>query len=166
MSAVINWSAVSGASSYTLQIKYATSNTWYTLGTVSVTQVTVTGLQPSTSYHWRVKTNCSAYSANKLLTTPANLQAPEETEELPDLKISYFQIYPNPASESLTVNYTGDIFANSEIVVTDLAGRLVLRQSLTDSQQLLDVSRLQAGMYVLLLMEGEKRVKSERFVKM
>lgn len=166
VSAVINWSAVSGASSYTLQIKYATSNTWYTLGTVSVTQVTVTGLQPSTSYHWRVKTNCSAYSANKLLTTPANLQEPEETEELPDLNISYFQLYPNPAAESLTVNYTGDILANSEIVVTDLAGRLVLRQSLTDAQQILDVSRLQAGMYVLLLMEGEKRVKSERFVKM
>jgi hypothetical protein len=165
-SAIINWSAVSGASSYTLQIKYANSSTWYTLGTVGVTQVTITGLQPSTSYHWRVKANCSAYSASKLLTTPAGLPAPENAEELPNLTISYFQLYPNPVSESLILNYTGDIFPNSEIVVTDLTGRIVFRQSLTEPQQTLDVSRLQAGMYVLTLMEGEKRVETRRFVKM
>jgi hypothetical protein len=41
----------------------------------------------------------------------------------------------------------------------------VLRQSLTQEQQTLDVSRLQAGMYMLTLMEGENRVTTERFVK-
>ncbi|HRI60300.1 MAG TPA: fibronectin type III domain-containing protein, partial [Saprospiraceae bacterium] len=166
VSAAISWSAVSGASSYTLQLKYANSSTWYTLGTVSVTQVTITGLQPSTSYHWRVKTNCSSYSPQKLLTTPAGLQAPENTDALPNPTISYFQLYPNPVAESLMLDYTGDIFSNSEIVVTDVAGRIVLRQSLTEPQQRLDVSRLQAGMYVLSLMNGEKRVETGRFVKM
>lgn len=166
-SAIISWSVVSGASSYTLQIKYANSNTWYTLGTIGVTQVTITGLQPATSYHWRVKTNCSAYSAQKLLTTPANLQAPDDAaEELPNPAISYFQLYPNPVAESLTVNYTGDILSSSEIIVTDVAGRIVLQQSLTEPQQVLDVSRLQAGTYILSLMEGEKRVETKRFVKM
>lgn len=165
-SAIINWSAVSGASSYTLQIKYANSSTWYTLGTVAVTQVTITGLQPSTSYHWRVKANCSGYSAQKLLTTPAGLKGPDSAEELPNLTLRYFQFYPNPTTEMLTLNYTGDIYPNSEIVVSDLAGRIVMRQSLTEAQQTLDVSRLQAGIYVLTLMEGENRVETERFVKM
>ncbi|MCW5922314.1 MAG: fibronectin type III domain-containing protein [Saprospiraceae bacterium] len=165
-SALINWTAVNGASSYTLQIKFATSNTWYTLGTVSVTQVTISGLQPSTSYHWRVKANCSGYSAQKLLTTPAGIQAPDDTEAMPNMTLTYFQLYPNPVAESLTVNYTGDIFSQSEITVSDMAGRVVLKQSLTQPQQLLDVSRLQAGTYVLSLMEGETRITTERFVKM
>lgn len=167
-SAAISWSPVSGAASYTLQIKYANSNTWYTLGTVSVTQVTISGLQPSTAYNWRVKTNCSAYSASKALTTPAALKDPdEETEEaLPDMNLGYFQLYPNPAADHLVVNYTESDFKGCDIVITDMAGRITLRQSMTEPQQTLDVSRLQAGMYVLMLMEGEKRVKSERFVKM
>jgi hypothetical protein len=165
-SAIINWSAANGASSYTLQIKLASSSTWYTLGTVGVTQVTVSGLQPSTSYHWRVKANCSAYSAQKLLSTPAGLQTPDDSEAMPNLTLSYFQLYPNPVSELLVLNFTGDILPNSEVVVTDMAGRIVLRQSLTQSQQALDVSRLQAGMYALSLMEGEKRTTTERFVKM
>jgi hypothetical protein len=164
-SAIISWSPVSGASSYTLQIKYASSSYWYTLGTVAVTQVTITGLQPSTSYHWRVKTNCSVYSAQKLLTTPAGLEEPENTDELPNITLSYFQLYPNPTAESLTLNYTGGILANSEILVADVAGRVVLRQSLTQEQQTLDVSRLQTGTYILTLMEGENRVATERFVK-
>lgn len=166
VSAVISWSAVNGASNYTLQVKYVNSSTWFTLGTISVTQVTVTGLQPSTSYHWRVKANCSGYSGNKLLTTPAGLSAPENTEGMPNLTLSYFQLYPNPASESLMLNYTGDIFPNSEIVVTDVAGRIVLRQSLTEQLQTLHISQLQAGTYLLSLMEGEKRVETVKFVKM
>jgi hypothetical protein len=165
-SAVISWSSVSGATSYTLQIKYASSSSWYTLGTVGSTQVTISGLQPSTSYHWRVKTNCSAYSTQKLLTTPAGLQAPDNAEELPNPKLSYFQMYPNPVSESLTLVYTGEILPSTEIVVTDIAGRIVLRQSLRQEQQTLDVSRLQAGLYVLSLMEGDNRTMTERFVKM
>jgi hypothetical protein len=166
-SAAISWSPVSGAASYTIQIKYASSNTWYTLGTVSVTQVTISGLQPSTAYHWRVKTNCSGYSANKALTTPAALEEPdEETEALPDMSLGYFQLYPNPAADYLTVNFTEGEFSACDIVVTDLSGRIALRQSMTEPQQTLDVSRLQAGMYVLSLVSGEKRLKAERFVKM
>ena len=166
-SAVISWSAVSGASSYTLQIKYANSSTWYTLGTIGATQVTISGLLPSTAYHWRVKASCSGYSANKDLTTPAGLENPANNEAaLPNVTLSYFRFYPNPAAETLTLNYTGNITATTEVLVTDVAGRVVLRQPLTQEQQGLDVSRLQAGMYVLLLMEGDKRVSAERFVKM
>lgn len=167
--AVISWSAVSGASSYTLQIKYASSGTWYTLGTVPVTQVSITGLQPSTSYHWRVRPGCTTlYSASKLLTTPANLQENENNDAaaLSNPAISYMQMYPNPATELLHVNYTGDISSGSEIYVADLTGRIVLRQSLTQEQQTLDVSGLQAGLYLFSLMEGERRVAVERFVKM
>ncbi|MBP6811284.1 MAG: fibronectin type III domain-containing protein, partial [Saprospiraceae bacterium] len=71
--ASISWSAVAGATNYTMQIKLASGSNWFTLGTVNVTSVVISGLQPSTSYHWRVKASCSVYSNVKLLTTAAGL---------------------------------------------------------------------------------------------
>ncbi|MBK7936882.1 MAG: fibronectin type III domain-containing protein [Lewinellaceae bacterium] len=163
--AAISWSPVSGASNYTLQIKYASSSTWYTLGTVSATQVTISGLQASTSYHWRVRPSCSTvYSAAKLLTTPASLIG-EEAEEISVPVVSYLQLYPNPAADHLNLEYTGDITTNTEIRVQDITGRMVLRQNCTQENQVLDVSRLQAGLYILSVTNGEKQVAQKRFVK-
>ena len=162
--ATISWSAVSGASSYTLQLKYANSSNWYTLGTVPVTQVSISGLQAGTAYHWRVKASCSAYSAIKLLTTPAF--APEGAVAETNLPvISYLQVYPNPVAEALTLKYDGDILPTTVIVITDVTGRVVLHQPLVQEQQLLDVSALQNGLYILSLMEGEKAVARQKFVK-
>ncbi|HND89051.1 MAG TPA: fibronectin type III domain-containing protein, partial [Saprospiraceae bacterium] len=61
--AVISWGASPGATSYTIQIKLSTETAYTTLGTVSSRQVTLSGMQPSTTYQWRVKANCSAYSS-------------------------------------------------------------------------------------------------------
>lgn len=165
----ISWSAVSGASNYTLQIKYASSNTWYTLGTIPVTQVTISGLQPSTSYHWRVKASCSGYSSPKLLTTPGFLQDQVEAESAGVLQapaVHFIRIYPNPASDLLNLQYTGDIQPDSRIMVTDVAGRVMLRESLTQESQTIDISGLQQGIYLLVVMEGNNRKEVERFVKM
>ena len=97
---------------------------------------------------------------------PGKFTGAEFTRAYVGRPLVYFQLYPNPVADLLNLHYTGDILSNTEIFVADVAGRTVLRQSLTQEQQLLDVSRLQAGLYVLSLMEGEKRVATERFVKM
>jgi len=161
----ISWSAVSGSTGYTLQIKYASSNTWYTLGTVPVTQVTISGLQPGTSYHWRVKASCSAYSAVKLLTTPAFTQD-GGTGSISVPTLSFLQIYPNPTADMLNLHYTGDVTTTSKIIVRDVAGRIVLQQTFAPDQQTLDVSQLQPGLYILTLAADEKPLAQERFVKM
>ncbi|MCB0543315.1 MAG: fibronectin type III domain-containing protein [Lewinellaceae bacterium] len=163
--AVLSWSPVSGASSYTLQIRYASSNKYYTLGTVPVTQVGLSGLQPNTSYYWRVKANCSAYSSPKLLTTPASLQDPG-AESLVQPTLYYAQIYPNPAAEYLNLNYTGDILAGAEILITDIAGRLALRRNLTQQEEIIDVSTLQPGVFLLTIVQEGKKGETLRFVKM
>ncbi|MBK8195225.1 MAG: fibronectin type III domain-containing protein [Lewinellaceae bacterium] len=165
----ISWSAVSGASNYTLQIKYASSNTWYTLGTIPVTQVTISGLQPATSYHWRVKASCSGYSSPKLLTTPGFLQDQDEAESAGVVQapaVHFIRIYPNPASDLLNLQYTGDLLPDSRIMVTDIAGRVVLHESLTQESQTIDISGLQQGVYLLVVMQGNGRKEVERFVKM
>lgn len=70
-----SWSAVSGASSYRISWKIASSSTWSGEVTVSGTAYNITGLAPSTNYNVRVRTVCgSTYSSyiTTSFTTPAS----------------------------------------------------------------------------------------------
>ena len=74
-SATLNWSAVSGATSYNLQRKLSTSSTWTTVTGITGTSYAVTGLTASTTYNYQVQTVCggtsAAYSAAASFTTLA-----------------------------------------------------------------------------------------------
>ena len=63
-SATLNWTAVSGALSYDVQYKPASSGTWSSSINTTSTSLNLPGLSPSTIYDWRVDANCSAGSGN------------------------------------------------------------------------------------------------------
>jgi hypothetical protein len=62
--ATVSWTAVSGAVSYDVDYKLASSGTWINsiTGTTS-TSKSITGLSSSSLYDWRVRTNCAAGSS-------------------------------------------------------------------------------------------------------
>ena len=63
-SAMLNWTAVSGAVSYTAEYKLNTDITWTTAAAATTsTSVNISGLTAATLYDWRVLTNCSAESS-------------------------------------------------------------------------------------------------------
>lgn len=75
--ATVSWTAVSGASNYTVEYKTAAATTWTTAAAASTaTTVNLTGLTASTLYDWRVRTNCtsgsSAYTQAQFTTTAAS----------------------------------------------------------------------------------------------
>lgn len=164
----ISWSAVSGATNYTLQIKIGTG-AFFTLGTVPVTAVTVSGLSPSTPYQWQVKASCSAYSAPKTLVTTSNLIDPNSPITSAQIEITYednsLTLAPNPTSAQLTLTFNGEINASSELMITDPAGRIVRRLSLTQAQTTLDVADFPAGIYFANIVNGERKMAVERFIK-
>jgi len=63
-SATVNWGAVSGAISYDVDYKLASSGTWINSisGTTSTSR-TISGLTASSLYDWRVRTNCSSLTS-------------------------------------------------------------------------------------------------------
>lgn len=72
-SATLNWSAVPGATGYTVEYRLGSVNTW-TVASASQTALSfsLTGLSASTAYAWRVRSNCSlnaVYSAELAFTT-------------------------------------------------------------------------------------------------
>ncbi|MES2287103.1 MAG: fibronectin type III domain-containing protein [Bacteroidota bacterium] len=72
-SATLNWTAVSGANSYTVKYKQTSSSTWTTISS-STTSKSISGLTASTSYQFQVQAVCSsagALSALAAFTTTA-----------------------------------------------------------------------------------------------
>ncbi len=67
-SATLSWTAVSGASSYSVQVKPSTSTTWTTYSATS-NSYSLTGLTASTTYNWQVRTNCNTLSSSYLAGT-------------------------------------------------------------------------------------------------
>lgn len=61
--ATLSWSPVSGALTYSVDYKLASSGTWTSTAGTSTTNITITGLSAG-KYDWRVKANCSGGSSN------------------------------------------------------------------------------------------------------
>lgn len=61
-SASLSWTAVSGATNYTVQVKKSSTSTW-TNYTATSNSLALTGLTASTTYNWQVRTNCSSGSS-------------------------------------------------------------------------------------------------------
>ncbi len=63
--ATISWSATSGANSYDVDYKLASSSTWINAATATTSlSVNLTGLTANSLYDWRVKPNCTAPTGN------------------------------------------------------------------------------------------------------
>ena len=62
-SALLNWTVVPGAVSYTIQYRPTGTITWSNT-TSSVNSVTVSGLTPATTYEFQVETTCSSTSSS------------------------------------------------------------------------------------------------------
>ncbi len=74
-SATLNWSAVSGATSYNVQWRPTGTTTWSS-GTTAGTSLGISGLSPATPYEFQVQAVCSsgpgAFSASSNFTTASN----------------------------------------------------------------------------------------------
>jgi N-acetyl-anhydromuramyl-L-alanine amidase AmpD len=61
--AKLDWIAVSGVASYTLEYKTNASSTYTQVGPIYYNTYTVSGLAGGTTYNWRVRSNCSSNSS-------------------------------------------------------------------------------------------------------
>lgn len=78
-SATLKWTADPGASTYSVQYKLATANTWLPLTTVTTDSLNIAGLVASTTYDWRVRSSCNASFVYSQFTTAAPICTPPST---------------------------------------------------------------------------------------
>jgi Secretion system C-terminal sorting domain/Fibronectin type III domain/Bacterial pre-peptidase C-terminal domain len=78
--ATIFWSAVSGALSYSVDYKLTSTSSWTNAAlATTATTVSLTGLVPSSTYDWRVRTNCSGSLSSVYAQAQFTMAAPVAT---------------------------------------------------------------------------------------
>jgi len=80
-------------------------------------------------------------------------------------------IYPNPATNQITVTFNNDFVGNYKFVAYDVKGKIVSQNNYSKQagqvQQQLDISKLPSGMYYLeTIYEGSMKPVIKKFVKL
>ncbi len=93
-----------------------------------------------------------------LKSTPANADsdsiAKPITEILGEMSIT---LYPNPTMGQVTINVMNiPIDAKGEIILSDMTGRLLIKQNAIRETTMLDLSSRPTGIYVLKIKIGDK----------
>jgi len=73
-------------------------------------------------------------------------------------------IFPNPASDMITVTYTQNI-QNGRLNIIDATGKTVLTQAYMGQTASVNINTLAAGMYTATLSDGKRIVKRSSFIK-
>ena len=81
--------------------------------------------------------------------------------EITDINISGISIYPNPVSQSITIE---NVNINATIRIYDMSGRLQISEIATTEKQLVDLSKLGKGVYILSI-HDDNRTVSLKFIK-
>ncbi len=184
--AIISWSAVSGVTSYDLQIKKSTSASWLTFIKIPATVIQITNMQPSSTYEVRVRSHCSDnagdvsdYTPILTINTLANLNNSEGVAALPDGNGTSVQlpelhdspeellIYPNPTTGWVTVGQIQEEVTESDFQWFDLNGRLLQVVHSTNEQGLrqFDLSQQAPGVYLLRVLGSDGHSIVRRVVR-
>jgi len=73
-----------------------------------------------------------------------------------------FKIYPNPASEHITISYNGT--ERAEVRILDMQGKLVLGQTVYNNIEI-DINSFRKGVYVVHLISDDGKVLTQRLIK-
>ncbi|MFY9241409.1 MAG: T9SS type A sorting domain-containing protein [Polaribacter sp.] len=74
-----------------------------------------------------------------------------------------FEMYPNPASESLTIQLPSGS-SNATVQFYDQIGKLALTRSVTSSSNTINVNNLSTGIYILKVLSDDK-IGTQKFIK-
>lgn len=134
----LNWTDQT-PNNWFIGIKLSSQLQWFTLGPINFKPVILSGLQPATTYNWRVKNNCSDWSYTMTFTTQ-NFQDPNTGELKLEPKLI---VYPNPANDNLQL--LGNMSENCRVF--DSLGKLALEDSCPDGN--LNIENLTSGLFFL-----------------
>jgi hypothetical protein len=74
-------------------------------------------------------------------------------------------LFPNPVQDYLLITLGEYVPAHGQVMIYDVTGRPVITQRIYYGQNSVDMSALQAGMYVWKVMDGKREIKEGKVVK-
>lgn len=67
---------------------------------------------------------------------------------------SYFSVYPNPASEKITITIHEQEITDCSLIMTNLAGKKVLQRNIDKNELTVDINHLQVGVYLVYVLQN------------
>jgi len=167
------YNAVAGPAGYPLLPNYATDN-----GNIRITAFHGTGTKPGNytgaeelivpstvtwdpSGNWWVMSFPATGFSGYYIHTGNNFPLAVSNMSGEDFSM---EAYPNPVQDKISVRIEGNMAGNSTLVVTDLAGRVIISTTLDNNKALIDMSSLASGMY-LLRYNDDKRSETIKITK-
>ncbi len=166
VTADVNWTTTPNDLKYKVSYKGSSGGWTQVFVNVPNLDVTISNLQSGRSYSYRVKTKCSGGWTNwtpksTFLTTPLVAR-----EINPQWNTT---VYPNPANETLNVQYELKTIGSTTIQIFDIVGKVMLTKQIEHTTGLnriqLDISQLHKGNYILNISNNESQVV-QKFVKL
>ena len=95
-----------------------------------------------------------------------NIYSPAEiTSGINDISPTNAQLFPNPAHNTLTVKWSGEVSNELSYKVVSVDGRTVLNGSLTRDVNSIEVATLSPGFYLLQVQNANGSMEAKSFVK-
>lgn len=91
----------------------------------------------------------------------ASIQVTDCTVGLPQLSANDISIYPNPATDQISIKAMGNT-GNIQVTIVDVSGRVVVEQSFTGSELSIDTRQLPADVYIMLLRDAQHNLITTR----
>jgi hypothetical protein len=142
---------------YDLRLYSADGHSWFAISeNASTNSETISRTLSSGTYYARVYGYNGAYDLNKCYTLKvATATASFNSHDLVVNDINKPAVFPNPANKSVTVNL-GELKGPADLLLYNMYGRLVLKQSTSKSNTTIDISTLPSGIYIITIKNNEK----------
>ncbi len=143
---------VAPANATNTNVSWATSNE--AIATVDATG-TVTGVSAGTA-----TITVSTVDGNKTATCTVTVTSETTGVEIADAPLAI--MYPNPTDGAFTLAF--DAPGTYRVTITNMAGKVLFRQTVSDLLKQMDISSYPAGVYLILINDG-KRQSTTKIVK-
>ncbi len=94
-----------------------------------------------------------------------NATIPPEKQNETLTRLGDTQVFPNPVKDFLFINMAEPLIQNANILLYDVNGRIVARQTVTQVNNELDLSAYPPGTYILSIRAGNDEQKAWKIIK-
>jgi hypothetical protein len=96
---------------------------------------------------------------NRMISTNDNVS--EVTQS-----ISLFKLYPNPANQSVTIQFVAEeAYSAMQMMVYDITGKVVITQTVKDNLETININNLTSGMYLVTMVADGKVIGKQKLIK-
>lgn len=170
--AIVSWTAGSVPDKFILRFAPVGSSQWaWKYCTGASNSIQISGLLPLTSYHIRIKSECSGVSSGFSDSTHFLTGAgkSEVTGLFENTNDNHFRIYPNPSSGNTNIYYETEIPMEFILQITDLTGKLIFSErNITGPGGIfipVNTGNISSGVYLIAIKSGESEIHSRLVVE-